>query len=54
MGTEIKDWAAVEGAYYVGYGSGEALWLFVSIAMCVVPLIVGSRHELSAYRKLMK
>lgn len=54
MGTEIKDWAAVEGAYYTGYGSGEMLWLIVAIVLCVVPLIIGSRHELEAYKRLKK
>ncbi len=54
MGTHIKDWAAVEGAYYTGHGSGEVVWLLIAIALCVVPLVVGSRHELDAYKKLKK
>ncbi len=52
MGTEIKDWAAAEGAYYTGYGSGEMIWLIVAIILCIVPLIIGSRHEFDAYKKL--
>ena len=48
------DWAAVEGAYYTGYGSGEMLWLIVAIVLCIVALIMGSRHELEAYKKLKK
>lgn len=54
MGTDIKDWAVVEGAYYTGYGVGEVFWLIVAVALCVVPLVVGSRHELDAYKKLKK
>ena len=54
MGSDIKDWAAVEGAYYTGYGSGELLWLIVAIVLCIVPLVIGSRHELDAYKKLKK
>lgn len=52
MGTTITDWAAVDGAYYTGYGSGEMLWLIVAIVLTVVPLIVGSKHELDAYKKI--
>lgn len=54
MGTEIKDWAAVEGAYYTGAGGGEMMWLILAIVLCIVPLIIGSRHELDAYKKLKK
>ena len=50
IGTTITDWAAVEGAYYAGAGS-EAIWLFMSIALCVVALVFGARHEKQAYRK---
>lgn len=62
MGTDITSWDAFiagmgseggpSGAYYVGYGSGEVIWLLVAIVLCVVPLIVGSRHELDAYKKV--
>ena len=54
MGTEITDWAAVDGAYYTGLGGGEALWLCVAIAICVVAVVMGSKHELDAYKKLKK
>lgn len=50
IGTEITDWAAVEGAYYAGAGS-EATWLVLSIALCLGALIFGARHEKTAYRK---
>jgi hypothetical protein len=50
IGTDITDWAAVEGAYYAGQGS-EAFWLGISIALCVVALVLGAIHEKAAYKK---
>lgn len=50
IGTNITDWAAVEGAYYAGAGT-EAIWLFLSMLLCVGALVAGSRHERAAYRK---
>lgn len=50
IGTDITDWAAVEGAYYAGQGS-EALWLVISIVLCVGALVLGARHEMAAYKK---
>lgn len=50
IGTDISDWAAVDGAYYAGMGS-EGLWLAVSIILCVGALFFGARHEKAAYRK---
>lgn len=49
-GTEITDWAAVEGAYYAGMGS-EAIWLALSIIIVVGALVLGAMHEKSAYKK---
>lgn len=50
IGTDITDWAAVEGAYYAGMGS-EAVWLVLSIILCLGALVFGALHEKSAYRK---
>lgn len=50
IGTDITDWAAVEGAYYAGLGS-EATWLVLSIILCVGALVFGARHEKAAYKK---
>ena len=50
MGSSFDSWDAVTGAYYMGAGtSWEAIWLTVSIVMCVLALVSGSRHELKAY-----
>ncbi len=54
MGTSITDWTAVEGAFYTGAGGGEWFWLLVAIALTIVPLISGTKHELDAYKKLKK
>jgi hypothetical protein len=50
IGTDIADWAAVEGAYYAGMGS-EALWLALSLVLCIAALTFGARHERAAYRR---
>lgn len=43
-------WNGIEAAYYTGHGSGEGLWLWVSVGMCVLALIVGHIDEIKAYR----
>jgi hypothetical protein len=50
IGTTITDWSSVDGAYYAGQGT-EAIWLGLSLVLCVVALIAGFRHEKAAYRK---
>ena len=64
MGTDINSWDAFiaaigteggpSGAYYAGQGSGEVIWLLIAIILCIVPLVVGARHELDAYKKVEK
>jgi len=52
MGSAFDSWSGVEGAYYIGANtSWEGIWLVISIAMCVVALIAGARHELSSYKR---
>ncbi|MEL6289007.1 MAG: hypothetical protein AAFQ42_05770 [Pseudomonadota bacterium] len=54
MGSPLAEatWNGAEGAMYTGAGSGmEAVWLGVSIVMCVVALIVGIKHENDAYKR---
>ncbi len=50
IGTDITDWAAVDGAYYAGMGS-EAIWLFLSMVLCAGALVIGALHEKNAYKK---
>ena len=54
LGSPIEDgsWNSVaDAAYYAGHGGGEAVWLIVSIVLCVVALFVGARHESQSYKK---
>ncbi len=51
IGTNISDWAAVDGAYYAGTGS-EAIWLTISAVLCVLALVAGKRHEKAAYKRV--
>ena len=52
MGYFTDTWNDIAGAMYIGQGtSWETTWLFVSIACCVLALVVGSKHELDAYKR---
>ncbi len=46
---EATSWDGVTGAVYVGHGSGEGLWLLVCLALIVIALVFGWRHEEHAY-----
>ena len=50
-GTDITNWATVEGAYYAGMGS-ETIWLLLSISLCIGALVLGALHEKAAYKKM--
>ena len=53
MGSHIKDWAEASGAMYMGANtSWEVIWTCVAAGLCVLALIVGSKHELDAYKKM--
>ena len=56
MGSTIVSWDTFEkGAMYLGAGtSWEAIWLILSIVLCIIALVAGSRHEKAAYRKIGK
>lgn len=43
-------WEGVTETYYNAVGS-EAIWLYASIALCVIALIGGAIHEAKAYRR---
>ena len=46
-------WNGVEGAYFTGAGGGSMLfWLIVAIVLCVLPLVLGHKHESERYKKM--
>ena len=46
-------WNGVTESIYNAAGT-EALWLFISIALCIVALWMGHKHESDAYDKAEK
>jgi len=49
IGAKFDGWdKVVDAAYYTGHGSGEAIWLWVSIILCVLACVMGHRHEAKA------
>jgi len=54
MGTSITDWSTVEGAMYTGAGGWEMIWVIIALALTIIPLIIGNKHELDSYKKLKK
>jgi hypothetical protein len=51
MHWESGTWNDVAGALYMASGS-TGLWTAISVVCCVIALVVGSRHELDAYKKM--
>ncbi|WP_292293534.1 hypothetical protein [Marivita sp.] len=47
-------WDGISGAIYAGYGSGEGVWLVLSLVLIVVAIIFGWRHEEHAYKATKK
>ncbi len=48
-------WSGITGTYFTGAGgSMTTVWLFVSIALCILALVLGGRHEKESYRKSQK
>lgn len=43
-------WAAVQGAYYVGAGQTEAVWVAGSLVVLVAALAIGAVQEARTYR----
>ena len=55
MGFDLENLDQMAGAIYMGAGtSWEVIWTLISAAICIVACIVGSRHELDAYKKIKK
>lgn len=52
MGFDIETWNEIAGPIYMGANtSSEVIWTVVSAVLCVIALIVGSKHELDAYKR---
>lgn len=52
IGSPFEAWSEVAGAsYYTGLGGGEAIWLVISIVLCVLAILVGHKHEKDANSK---
>ncbi len=55
MGFDLESLDDMSGAIYMGANSSwEVTWLVISIAVCVIACVVGSKHELDAYQKIKK
>ena len=52
MGSAFETWTEVAGPIYMGANtSWEFIWTLVVVGLLVGALVVGSRHELDAYKK---
>ena len=52
MGIGIDTWNEIAGPLYMGANTSmEVVWTLVSAGLCILALIVGSKHELDAYKK---
>lgn len=47
---DATTWNGITGAIYTGYGSVEGLWLAACIALVVIAVFFGWRHEDHAYK----
>ncbi len=55
MGSAFSDWAQAAGPIYMGANSSmEVVWTLLAAGLCVVSLILGSKHELDAYKRMKK
>ncbi|MGB0928038.1 MAG: hypothetical protein ACPGVA_12550 [Pikeienuella sp.] len=50
MQFETGSWNDTANAIYMT-GGGETLWTLISAGLCIIALIIGSRHELDAYKR---
>ena len=55
MGYDIANWDAVEGALYMGANSSwEVIWTVIAALFCIWAVVMGSRHELDAYKRMQE
>ena len=53
MGSAFSNWEEFTGPIYMGANSSwEIIWTLIAAAICVIALVIGSRHELDAYERL--
>lgn len=53
MQWDSGTWNDISGIIYNASGS-TGMWTAISAVLCIVALVVGSRHELDAYKKADK
>ncbi|WP_161555679.1 hypothetical protein [Mangrovicoccus ximenensis] len=51
---DATTWDGITGAIYAGYGSGEGLWLAGCLALVVIAIFFGWKHEEHAYKATEK
>ncbi len=51
---DVTSWDGITGAIYAGYGSVEGLWLLACLALVIVAIFFGWKHEEHAYRASRK
>lgn len=51
---DVTSWDGITGAIYAGYGSVEGLWIAFCLALIVVAIVFGWRHEEHAYKATRK
>ncbi len=45
-------WTGVDGTYFAGAGGASpTVWLIISMALCVLAMVIGARHEKESYKK---
>ena len=55
MGYDLANIDAMAGPQFIGVGGSlPMIFLLISIAICVLACVVGSKHELDAYKKVQK
>lgn len=52
MGFHYENWNDIAGPIYMGANTAmEGVWTLIAAVLCVAAIVVGSRHELDAYKK---
>ncbi len=53
MGSAFSNWEEFTGPIYMGANtSWEVIWTLVAASCCILALVLGSRHEMDAYKRL--